>query len=73
MNKIEKPIIKLIKNALQEDVKNGDITTKATISKSKKAIGKFLVKADGIIAGLEITKAVFKTVDPKIKFEIKIK
>jgi len=72
MNKIEKPIIKLIKNALQEDVKNGDITTKATISKSKKAIGKFLVKADGIIAGLEITKAVFKTVDPKIKFEITI-
>jgi nicotinate-nucleotide pyrophosphorylase (carboxylating) len=71
MNKIDKPIIKLIKNALQEDVKNGDITTKATISKSKKAVGKFLVKADGVIAGLEITKAVFKTVDPKIKFEVK--
>ena len=70
---MDKSIIKLIKNALKEDVKNGDITTKATISKSKKAIGKFLVKADGIIAGLEIAKAVFKTVDPKIKFEIKIK
>ena len=73
MNKIDKPIINLIKKALQEDVKNGDITTKATISKSKKAVGKFLVKADGIIAGLEIAKEVFKTVDPKIKFEIKIK
>ena len=73
MKKIDKPIINLIKKALKEDVKNGDITTKATISKSKKAIGKFLVKADGIIAGLEIAKAVFKYVDPKIKFEIKIK
>lgn len=73
MNNINKNISKSISSALKEDVKNGDITTKATISKSKKAIGKFLVKAEGIIAGLEIAQAVFKTVDPKIKFEIKIK
>ncbi len=72
MNKIDRNISKIILSALKEDVKTGDITTKATISKSKKVIGKFLVKADGIIAGLEIAKAVFKTVDPKIKFEIKI-
>ena len=72
MIKMDKSVLKLIKTALQEDVKNGDITTKATISKSKKAIGKFLVKADGIIAGLEIAKSVFKIVDPKVKFEIKI-
>jgi len=73
MNKIDKKISKLISSALDEDIKNGDITTRATISKSKKAVGKFLVKADGIIAGLEIAKAVFKIVDPKIKFDIKIK
>lgn len=73
MNKIDKQIIKLIKNALQEDIKTGDITTKATISKSKKAVGKFLIKADGIIAGLEIAKKVFLAVDLKIKFNIKIK
>lgn len=73
MNKIDKEVIKLINNALREDVKNGDITTKATISKSKKAVGKFLIKADGVIAGLEIAKAAFKQVDPKVKFEIKIK
>lgn len=70
---MDKSILKTISTALKEDVKNGDITTKATISKSKKAVGKFLVKADGIIAGLEIAKAVFKSIDPKIKFELKIK
>ncbi len=70
---MNKSILKIINNALKEDVKTGDITTKATISKSKKAVAKFLVKAEGIIAGLEIAKAVFKTVDSKIKFEIKIK
>lgn len=73
MNKIDKNISKVISSALKEDIKNGDITTKATISKSKKTVGKFLVKADGIIAGLEIAKSVFKQVDPKIKFEFKIK
>ncbi len=73
MNKIDKNISRVISSALKEDFKTGDITTRATISKSKKAVGKFLVKADGIIAGLEIAKAVFRTVDSKIKFELKIK
>jgi nicotinate-nucleotide pyrophosphorylase (carboxylating) len=70
---MDKSILKLINNALKEDVKSGDITTKATIGKSKKAVGKFLIKADGVIAGLEIAKTVFKSVDSKIKFEIKTK
>ena len=62
MNKIDKNISRIISSALKEDVGNGDITTKATISKTKKAVGKFLVKAYGVIAGLEIAKAVFNTV-----------
>jgi nicotinate-nucleotide pyrophosphorylase (carboxylating) len=69
---MNKEIIKIIKSALKEDICSGDITTKATINKSLKAAGKFLIKADGIIAGLEIAKKVFIAVDPKIKFEIKI-
>lgn len=73
MNKINRNISKAILSALKEDIGREDITTKATISKSKKAFGSFFVKADGIIAGLEIAKTVFKAVDPKIKFEIKIK
>lgn len=73
MNKINRNISRTISTALKEDIGKEDITTKATISKSKKAVGSFFVKADGVIAGLEIAKAVFKTVDPKIKFEMKIK
>lgn len=73
MNKINRNISKAISSALKEDIGREDITTKATIIKSKKAVGSFFVKADGIIAGLEIAKVVFKSVDPKIKFEIKIK
>jgi nicotinate-nucleotide pyrophosphorylase len=47
-------------NVRPVDVINGDITTRATISKTKKAFGKFLVKADCNIAGLEIAKMVLE-------------
>ena len=66
-------ILKIIKSALKEDIRDGDITTHATISSKKKAIGELLVKDEGIVAGLEIAKAVFNTLDSKIKFDIKIK
>lgn len=71
--KINKQIKKNIKNALTEDIGQGDITTLSTIKKFQKAKGNFLIKADGVIAGLKIAEAVFKSVDPKIKFIGKIK
>ena len=70
---MNKSVLKIIHNALKEDIGKGDITTRATIGKSKKAVGKFLVKDSGVITGLEIAKTVFKSVDEKIKFEIIIK
>lgn len=69
---MNKEIIKIIKSALKEDIGPGDITTNAVIKKSKKAVGKFLVKADGVIAGLKVARNVFQVVDPKIKFKILI-
>lgn len=70
---MNKEIIKIIKSALKEDIGTGDITTNAVIKKSKKAVGKFLVKADGVIAGLKVARKVFQTVDPKLNFKILIK
>lgn len=71
--KLNKQIKKIIINGLAEDIGKGDITTLATIKKSQKAKGVFLIKADGVIAGLKIAEAVFKSVDPKVKLIIKIK
>ncbi|AFH48461.1 Carboxylating nicotinate-nucleotide pyrophosphorylase [Ignavibacterium album JCM 16511] len=65
-------IKKIIKLALQEDIGKGDITSLATIKKNQKAIGKFLVKDKGLIAGLSIAKQVMKTVDSNLKFKILI-
>ena len=71
MNQPEQ-IRKIISLALAEDIGKGDITSLATVRKNQKAIGKFLVKENGVIAGLKIAKQVMKTVDSKIKFNILI-
>ncbi|MCL6493978.1 MAG: carboxylating nicotinate-nucleotide diphosphorylase [Ignavibacterium sp.] len=71
MNQAEQ-IKRIISLALAEDIGKGDITSLATVRKNQKAIGKFLVKEDGVIAGLKIAKQVMKAVDGKIKFNILI-
>lgn len=62
-------IKKIISLALEEDIGKGDITSIATMRKNQKAVGKFLVKENGVIAGLSIAKQVMKSVDSKIKFK----
>jgi len=60
----------IINAALAEDIGNEDITTKAVIPADVGAVGKFLIKADGIIAGLKVAEKVFKTIDDKTIFKI---
>ena len=61
-------IVPAIINALNEDIGTGDITTGATISHSVLGKGIFLVKDDGIIAGIDVAEQVFKTVDQGLAF-----
>lgn len=58
-----------VKNAFQEDVGDGDHSALATIPASKKGKCQLLVKETGIIAGIEAAKAIFKIIDPSIKFK----
>jgi nicotinate-nucleotide pyrophosphorylase (carboxylating) len=71
MNQAEQ-IKRIISLALAEDIGRGDITSLATVRKNQKAIGKFLVKENGVIAGLRIARQVMKAVDSKIRFNILI-
>ncbi len=57
-----------VKNALQEDVGDGDHSALATIPSNKKGKCHLLVKENGIIAGIDAAKEIFKIVDPKFKF-----
>jgi nicotinate-nucleotide pyrophosphorylase (carboxylating) len=59
---------KIIRNALDEDIQSGDVTTKSIIPESVFGNGKFLVKANGVIAGLSIAQKVFQLIDEEIVF-----
>lgn len=63
-------ISEIIKNALIEDIGDGDHSSLASIDKNASAKARLLVKEDGILAGIEIAKEVFNQVDPNLKFEI---
>lgn len=60
---------KVISAALKEDIGKGDVTTELLIPKKEKAAAYFIAKQDGIIAGLDIAKLVFKKLDKKIQWE----
>mgnify|MGYP000013080925 CR=1 FL=1 len=60
---------RLIELALEEDLGRGDVTSEALIPPDQEAVGEVLVKARGVIAGLEVTAAVFRAVDPTLAWE----
>ncbi len=68
-----KYINKLIDLAIAEDIGDGDHTSLSCIPKNEEGKVKLLVKEDGIIAGVELTKEIIKKVDPEMKMEVFIK
>ncbi len=54
--------------ALDEDTAFGDITSELTVPPNRRASGRFLAKADGVISGLDVVAEVFRQVDPSISF-----
>lgn len=59
----------LIKRALEEDLGYQDITTANLMSPDKHSRGSFTAKGTGVIAGLDVCEAVFKHLNPNIKFQ----
>ncbi len=66
----EERIIGFIDGAFSEDIGSGDHSTLASISKEKKGRSRLLVKADGILAGVELAKRIFSRFDPEIQIEV---
>lgn len=67
---MDKKAIELIKEALIEDCVDNDITTLNLVSKDKMLTGSFIVKATGVVSGIDVAKEVFKQINPRIKMEI---
>lgn len=58
-----------IKEALKEDVGDGDHTSLSTIPSGHKGKMQLLVKEDGIIAGVEAARQVFKLLAPQLRIK----
>ena len=65
-------VLRIIKNAIREDVGDGDHSSLACIPSGKRGKVKLLVKDEGIIAGVEFAHKVFNYIDPNITLYIKI-
>jgi nicotinate-nucleotide pyrophosphorylase (carboxylating) len=63
---------KIIKNALEEDLGWGDVTTDSTIPADAKISGVFIAKEQGVVCGIQVCKRVFELLDSTILFEIKL-
>ena len=63
---------RIIKNALEEDLGWGDVTTDSTIPKESMIKGNFIAKEQGIVCGIDVCKRVFEILDNSIAFEIQI-
>jgi nicotinate-nucleotide pyrophosphorylase (carboxylating) len=61
---------KFIDEALWEDVHNGDVTALATIPPDKRDRAVLKVKANGVLAGVELATLIFKKVDPSVSIQL---
>jgi len=55
--------------ALAEDVSHGDLTSEALIPSGIQGRASILAKAEGVLAGIEVSKRVFFKVDPSLEFK----
>ena len=68
-NQFQNELNLIISNAIREDVGEGDFSSLACIPESAVGKAKLIVKDNGIIAGVEFAKMVFKFVDSNLKVE----
>ncbi len=60
----------LIKRALKEDIKKGDLTSQSIFKPEDNCTAVLIAKQDGIIAGLKVFKKTFTLLDNKIKVKL---
>ncbi len=64
-------ISEAIRRALDEDIGPGDATSNSIIPPDASMHGQIIAKQSGVIAGLDVAKAVYTTFDPRVEFTAK--
>jgi nicotinate-nucleotide pyrophosphorylase (carboxylating) len=62
-----------IKNAIAEDLGDGDHTSLSTIPANAQGKAKLIIKEDGVLAGVELALEIFNHIDANLKTEVFLK
>src|SRR5690349_19793530 len=63
-------VLHLVRRALDEDLP--DITAESIFQPGDQGMAQFVVKADGVLAGLAFAELTFVTLDPRTRFETRV-
>ena len=69
---VDMELDRIIEEALKEDLGDGDHTSLATIEEGTSGEAQLLMKANGVLAGIDVAEKVFQKVDPDLKMNILI-
>ena len=58
--------------ALKEDIGSGDLTTRATIPESARAIGSYRSKQPLVVAGIDVAREIVRLVDAGVEFKVEV-
>jgi nicotinate-nucleotide pyrophosphorylase (carboxylating) len=67
MNLLE--VCRLVDEALNEDIGQGDVTTEFVVPPDAVAEGRIIAKAKGVVAGLPVAGLCFRRLDSRVEFE----
>jgi len=62
----------LVRDAIEEDVGSGDITSRNLIPPTEEATARIIARSNGIVSGLAVARQVFKTLDRKCIWRAKL-
>lgn len=62
-------ILKILQDALQEDIGPGDYSTLAAIDESTQGKASLIIKDNGVLAGVDVARQVFAIVDEKLEVQ----
>ena len=61
---------RVVRDALAEDVGPGDVTTEATVPAGAVCAARILLREPGVVCGLAVAEAVFRVLDPGVRFTV---
>jgi len=63
---------RVVRDALAEDVGAGDVTTEGVVDAEATCAARILLKEPGVVCGLQAAEAVFRALDPEVRFEARV-